>query len=206
MVSDGTYTESLLIDEANLTLKSENGTDSTTIQNVGNAPSGQQTGIDIDANNFTLGGEEGHGFTIVGGTAGRLIQLTHGESGVEISYNEIDTTGVASIGINIGAGGATALTITNNIFIADEDDTYQDWPISASAGAGFIADLIISDNEFTGSGTPHKYGAAIDLVDVQVVSLTESVIANNTISDFDRGIILGTDDNNTSNMALTVAP
>ncbi|GAI22431.1 unnamed protein product, partial [marine sediment metagenome] len=142
------------------------------------------------ANNFMLGAAD-QGFTFSGGNSPRLIQFNNAPSGVEISYNIINTNDFASTGINIGAAGAVDLTVSNNIFIADEDDTYQDWPLTASAGSGNIMDITITDNEFTGSGTPNKYGAAISLSDVQ--GAKGSVITNNTISAFDRGIIIATD-------------
>ena len=52
-------------------------------------------------------------------------------------------------------------------------------------------DLIVTNNEFTGSGTPNKYGAAIALENVGKSSLVKSMISGNTISGFDRGIIIG---------------
>lgn len=197
IVSNGTYTESLVVNTADITLESVSGRDSTTIQNVGNA-GGEQTGFLLmaGATNFTLGGSEGHGFTIEGGTgtAPRLFQLNNAPSGVEVSYNAFDTSdtaGTISTGINIGAAGATGLTVTNNVFVADEDATYQDWPLIGPNSANPILDLIVTNNEFTGSGTPNKYGAAIALENVGKSSLVKSMISGNTISGFDRGIIIG---------------
>jgi len=198
IVADGIFAESLVVGTANLTIKSVNGRALTTIQNVGNA-GGEQTGILLlaGATNFTLGGSEGHGFTIEGGTdtAPRLIQLNNGPSGVEFSYNTFDssdTAGTISTGINIGAGGATGLIVDNNIFIADEDASYQDWPlIGGPTDPANPLEITVTDNEFTGSGTPGKYGAAIALDNVGVSSLDKSTISGNTINDFDRGITIG---------------
>ena len=199
IVSDGTYQESLVVNIADLTLKSASGSANTTIQNVGNA-GGEQTGFLLmaGATNFTLGGSEGHGFTIEGGTntAPRLIQLNNGPSGVELSYNTFDssdTNGTISTGINIGAGGATGLTVDNNIFITDEDDIYQDWPLTSG---GPLTNLTVTYNEFTGSGTPDKYGAAIDLNQSNEATalLSGGTITNNTISGFDQGILTGSGD------------
>ncbi|MBA7470173.1 hypothetical protein ES707_05451 [subsurface metagenome] len=196
IVSDGIYEESLVVNTANLTLESVNGRGSTTIRNVGNA-GGEQTGFLLmaGATNFTLGGSDGHGFTIEGGTgtAPRLIQLNNGPSGVELSYNTFDssdTNGTISTGINIGAGGATGLIVDNNIFITDEDASYQDWPLTSG---GPLTNLTVTDNEFTGSGIHEKYGAAIDLnqSNEATATLSGGTITNNTISGFDRGILTG---------------
>ncbi|MBA7581462.1 hypothetical protein ES708_23367 [subsurface metagenome] len=195
-MSDGTYQESISVTTADLTLRSENGRDSTIIENAGDvvSPEVAQCGFLIrgPATNFTLGGAADQGFTFSGGTSTRLIQLNNGPSGVEISYNKIDTTGDATTGINIGAAGATGLTVSNNIFIADEA-TYQDWPLIGPDTTNPVLDVTVTGNEFTGSGTPDKYGAAICLGKIGVSSLPESTIAGNTISAFDRGIIISAD-------------
>ena len=197
IVSDDTYQESISITTADLTLRSENGRDSTIIENVGNvvSPEAAQCGFLIrgSANNFKLGGAVNQGFTFSGGTSPRLIQLNNSPSGVEISYNTVNTTGDASTGILIGAAGATGLTVDNNIFIADEDATYQDWPLIGPDTTNPVLDVTVTGNEFTGSGTPNKYGAAICLGKIGVSSLAESTIAGNTISAFDRGIIISAD-------------
>ena len=189
LVYDGTYQESISVTTDNLTLRSENGMDSTTIENVGNVtePEAAQCGFLIrgPASNFTLGGAADQGFTFSGGTSPRLIQLNNAPSGVEISHNTVNTTGTASTGILIGAAGATGLTVSNNIFIADED-ACQDWPLIASSLSGSVLDVTVTANEFTGSGTPEKYGAAIDLENVSGVS----TFSGNIISAFDRGIIV----------------
>ena len=194
IVGDGTYQESISVTTSDLTLRSVNGRDSTTIENVGNvvSPEAAQCGFLIrgSADNFTLGGAAAQGFTFSGGTSPRLIQLNNAPSGVEISHNTVNTTGTASTGINIGAAGATGLTVSNNIFVADEDSTYQDWPLIGPDTANPVLDVTVTDNEFTGSGTPDKYGAAICLGKVGVSSLEASTFSGNNISAFDRGIII----------------
>ncbi len=190
IVSDGTYNESISVTTSDLTLRSESGRDSTIIENVGNVgpPEAATCGFLIrgSANDFTLGGAADQGFTFSGGTSPRLIQLNNGPSGVEISYNKIDTTGDASTGILIGAAGATGLTVDKNIFIADEA-TSQDWPLIGPDTTNLVLDVTVTDNEFTGSGTPDKSGAAIALKNVSGTS----TFNGNTISAFDRGIIIG---------------
>lgn len=100
IVEAETYIEDLgPINTAGITLKSEDGAATTTIQLV--------DGIGIDlvagADDFVLGGSEDHGFTILSGATTLFdIQLTHHTTGVEISYNIIDTTGSASMGISVG--------------------------------------------------------------------------------------------------------
>ncbi|MGB2983583.1 MAG: right-handed parallel beta-helix repeat-containing protein [Candidatus Bipolaricaulia bacterium] len=176
-VGNGTYQESLLIDKANLTLKSTNGRDVTTIENVGNAPSGQQCGIDVDADGFTLGGAAGHGFEIVGGTAGRLLQLTHGEDGVTLSHNKFDTTGAASTGISVGAAGATNLTITDNDFVAEDGD--------GSIWGPKVQDVTVNNNTFTGPASPTN-GYAVQFAGVTASS--PSTISENTITNYGMGV------------------
>ncbi len=184
IASDGTYTEDLKIqDKANLTLKSESGKDVTTIQLTGVVKYGIE--LTSGADNTTIGGEAGHGFTIKGPDTAPggsfVISVNNAPSGVEISYNAIDTTGVASIGINIGAAGATNLTVSYNKFIADNGVTYAD--VSISGEYGPIVNLIVTHNEFTGPGIVNKWGAAIS-----VGGVTESTISNNTIDNYDKGI------------------
>jgi len=194
IVGDGTYNESITVTTAGLTLRSENGMGSTIIENAGGvtAPEAAQCGFLIrgSAHNFTLGGVADQGFTFSGGTSPRLIQLNNSPAGVQISYNTIDSRGTANTGINVGAAGAASLTLSNNVFIADEDATYQDWPLIGPDTANPVLDVTVTNNMFTGSGTPDKYGAAICLGVVGVDSLAASTFSGNTISAFDRGIIV----------------
>ncbi|MHC4889111.1 MAG: beta strand repeat-containing protein, partial [Planctomycetota bacterium] len=127
-VANGTYNENLTVNKSDLTLKSKLGEDVTL-----NANSDNVVDLVSGADGFTLGGADGEGFTInSGGGAARLVQITHGSPDVEISWNTLDTTGSASMGINIGAAGATGLNINENTFIAEE--------------------ATVSDNTFTGPG------------------------------------------------------
>ena len=166
IVSDGTYTEDLTVNIANLTLKSENGKGSTTIQLV------DGVGIDIQggANNFTLGGAEGQGFNILSSDGGASttfnIQLANGPSGVTISHNTIDTTGDAYMGISVGAAGATDLTISNNEFIAESGD--------GSIWGPEVFDVTVSDNTFNGGSYAIQFSG--------VTSSSPSVISGNTIT------------------------
>jgi len=144
MVHDGTYTEDLVVDEAGLTLRSENGKDQTTLNLV------DGVGIDVQATatGFTLGGSVDQGFTINAGAATTfMVQVTNAPADVEISHNALDMTtggGSASMGISVGAAGATGLTIdTNTIATASGDGAV--WGPS-------LVDFTATGNTITGSG------------------------------------------------------
>jgi len=180
----------LVIDKANLTLKSADGKGSTTI-NVANG-----VGIDIrgGAANFVLGGASGQGFTIAGKSGTTfVIQLTNAPSGVEISHNTIDTTGSASMGVSIGAAGASDLTISNNDFIAEDGD--------GSIWGPDVHNVTVSDNTFTGPATPTS-GYAIQFAGV--TSASPSAINGNTIDNYGSGIFIHTVGGTTVVSGLTI--
>ena len=88
-VADGTYTEDLTVDKSDLTLRSVNGRNNTTIQLV------DGVGIDIGSGGtgFTLGGGSSDGFEILNGSATTFnVQLKNAPSNVEISWTSFDTT------------------------------------------------------------------------------------------------------------------
>jgi len=192
-VAAGTYNEDLTVDKANLTLKSKEGKDNTTIQLV------DGVGIDIQGtgNNFTLGGGEGHGFAIKSGTSTTFeIQLANAPSDVEISYNEIDTTGNATMGISVGAAGASNLRVTNNTFVAEDGD--------GSIWGPKLVNVTISNNTFTGPTSPAS-GYAVELAGVTATS--PSIISANTITSYSMGIAIfngeGTSDLTISNNTIS---
>ncbi|MHC4501430.1 MAG: autotransporter outer membrane beta-barrel domain-containing protein, partial [Planctomycetota bacterium] len=146
-VADGTYTEDLTVDKSDLTLRSVNGRGDTTIQLV------DGVGIDIGSggSGFILGGDlDGdpdngvdNGFEILSGSATTFdIQLKNAPSDVEISWNTIDTTDNASMGISVGAAGATGLNINNNIFTAGDLGDGSIW-------GPYMVDVSVTDNTFT---------------------------------------------------------
>jgi len=189
IVRDGTYTEDLVVNKANLTLRSENGKDSTTIQLV------DGVGIDIQggADNFVLGGAEYQGFTILSSVGGAsttfCIQLVNAPSGVTISHNTINTTGDASMGISIGIDGATDLAINNNEFIGDSDD-------GAIWGPN-VVDVTVSDNEFTGNG-------AYAIQFSGITASSPSVISGNNITNYTgSGAIVISNGGGTSNLEIS---
>ncbi|HUU19208.1 MAG TPA: filamentous hemagglutinin N-terminal domain-containing protein, partial [Sedimentisphaerales bacterium] len=173
-VADGTYTEDLTVDKSNLTLQSVNGRGLTTIQLV------DGVGIDIGggATGFTLGGGSSNGFTILGDSDDTTfdIQLTNGPSGVEISWNTINTTGNATMGISVGTAGASGLNINNNIFTADGTGLTAD----GSIWGPLVSNAIVSDNTFSSSSGE---GYAI-----QFSGLTNSTISRNEIAGYGSGI------------------
>ncbi|MHC4642112.1 MAG: two-partner secretion domain-containing protein, partial [Planctomycetota bacterium] len=187
-VADGTYTEDLTVDKSNLTLKSVNGRDNTTIQLV------DGVGIDIGSggSGFTLGGAASDGFEIKsGGSTTFDIQLTNAPSDVEISWNTIDTTGNASMGINIGAAGATDLTINQNNFIAEEGD-------GSIWGEVFGFDTTVSNNTFTGPG------GLVGGYAIQFKAATgASTITGNNISGYGWGVGVLTGGGGTSGLTIS---
>ena len=180
IVSDGTYTEDLdpgvatHIEISDLTIRSVNGSASTTIQLV------DGVGVDLGggADNFTLGGASGEGFTILSGGGTTFdIQLANAPSGVEISYNSVNTTGNASQGISVGAAGATGLTVNNNAFIAESGD--------GSIWGPKIVNVTVSGNTFTGPGSTTS-GYAVEFAGVTGTS----TISGNIISGYGLGVAI----------------
>jgi len=167
-----TYTENVIVDKPDITLKSDPGDDVTLTAN-----SGIVVDVRSGGDGFTLGGAEGEGFTInSGGGAVRLIQLTNAPQDVGISWNEFNTTGSASMGINVGAAGSDGLTITDNIFTADVGDGGI-WGVISS-------DLTITDNTFNDPAGDLGSGYAIMFAGVTGTSQ----ISRNTITGWGQGI------------------
>jgi len=196
IVMPGNYNEDLNIDKADLNIRSESGKDITTIKLTGVV----KYGIEINAGaiNTTIGGESGHGFTIMGPDSAPsgsfLISVNNAPSGVEISYNTIDTTGIASIGISVGAAGSSDLTITHNDFIGIDSGDGAIW-------SPHVDVFEVSWNTFTGAGKTNG-GYQIETVDIQTAT-----IHNNTIEDGGMAItILASDGGgtygNTNNVSI----
>jgi len=182
-VPSGTYTEDLDINKQ-ITLQSENGKDSTTIQLIGGGI--DDVGIDFQggAGGSILGGASGKGFTILGGASTTFnIQLTNAPSDVEISYNIIDTSGNPSMGISIGDAGASDLTISNNDFIAETDNG---WSSDGSIWGPLLVNVDVSDNTFTGSSSGVDGGYAVQFSGVTGTS----VISDNVIDRYGQGIAI----------------
>ncbi len=169
VVDAGTYTEDLTVNIANLTIQSADGAATTIIQLV------DGVGIDIQggASGFILGGVEDEGFTIQSSSgAGTTfnIQLANAPSDVTISYNTIDTTGGASMGVSVGAAGATGLTISDNTFTGDDTPDGSIWGPD-------VVDVTVTNNVFTGLDLV-SYGVQFDGIS------GTSVINGNTVTDY----------------------
>jgi hypothetical protein len=175
VVAAGTYTEDLTVNTANLTIRSATGMAVTTIQLV------DGVGIDIQAGatNFTLGGASGQGFTILSGAGTTFnIQLANAPAGVTISYNTINTTGSATMGISVGAAGATGLTISNNTFTAEVND--------GSIWGPKVVNVTVSTNTMTGPSASPAGGYAVEFAGVTGTS----TISSNTITNYSMGVAI----------------
>ncbi len=175
-VADGTYTEDLTVNKSDLTLQSVNGRDDTTIQLV----DGVGVNIGSGGTGFTLGGSSLSGFEILSGGATTFdVQLENAPSDVEISWNTINTTGNATMGISVGAAGATGLNVNKNIFTAGDLGDGSIW------GPDMI-DVSVSDNTFIGPAAKAASGYAVQFSGMTGTSL----IQDNTINDYGMGIVM----------------
>ena len=160
--SDGSsYDEHLVMDSANVRLMTLEG---QTVEIVLQSSGG--SGLDLGANGIIVGGGSGMGFTI-SQDAGLMIVMDADRSDVEVSYNEIIVDNGGTIGVNIGASGATRFKMKNNLFLVD------------SAMGGFFAvksldDVEIIDNEFQGADTSSSYA-------IQFSGFLNGIIAGNYI-------------------------
>lgn len=117
-VYDGTYTETGLVLGKNITFKSYNGSVSTIL----NLSVAAQVCLKLQAGAAgSVIGASDAGFTIQCTGAGRNIELENSPNYVTIQYNVIDTSGLPTMGISVGAAGSTGLTITYNTFQGGED-------------------------------------------------------------------------------------
>ncbi|MFZ2147708.1 MAG: filamentous hemagglutinin N-terminal domain-containing protein, partial [Sedimentisphaerales bacterium] len=174
-VEPGTYNENLTVNKANLTLQSTSTTGTILTANNGVV-------VDIlgGGDYFTLGGTDGKGFTI-NSQAGTsfLVQLANGPQNVEVSWNELDTTGNASMGISVGAAGASGLNINNNTFTAGDLGDGSIW------GPDMV-DVSVTNNTFTGPAVQAASGYAVQFAGVTGTS----AIQDNIIDDYCMGIVI----------------
>ncbi len=185
-VHAGTYEEQVVVNK-DITLQSTNGTATTIIQPA--------AGIGVEsvsgADGFTLGGSSGHGFTIQSGTATtRLVQVTNLLNNVTISYNTLNTTGNASMGINVGAAGTSGLTIDHNTFTAKAGDG-SIWADKLGSNA------TISNNTFSSSDNTSGYA-------IEFMGATgTSTISGNTFNYYQYGIGILAGAGGTSGLGIT---
>jgi hypothetical protein len=186
--SAGTYTESITVNKANLTLESTAGMASTFI--IGAGPGGTTAAIILNAgaDDFTLGGASGKGFTITS-TADNYLVGVEGPEDVTISYNKFDTTGtpdraISRINDNLDI---TRLTVSNNTFtIADQ---YDQGIRDNNPGTGVVVGITISNNIFNGTDNSLEH-SAIEMIDLDI-SATASTISGNQFNAMGNGILIG---------------
>jgi serine protease len=169
-VAPGTYDEDINFDGKSLTLESEDGANSTIIDNT---VSGGTT--------VTIGGTaEIEGFTITGGSATFGAGMAVSGTGTIIQDNifQYNNEGSGGYGAAIGGNGASP-TITNNIFRYNSADSQLD-----SAAVSFVngSSPTITNNIFYSNQT-----VAIDLT---LPAGPKPVVANNTIYGNTGGISL----------------
>ena len=189
-VGRGTYTEDLTFNTANLTFRSVEGPALTTLVGVDGVHIDAQAGAD----GLTIGGSVAGAFTINSGAATTfLVQLANAPSDVTISHNDFDLTGNASMGVSVGAAGATGLDISTNTFTTADGGDGAIWAPS-------VVDLTIDGNDFDGPGKDAAGGGYA----IQTAGATgTSVINNNTVDDWNLGIVVLSGNGGTDGLAIT---
>jgi len=180
-VAEGMYAENPDINKANLTITADGAVANTVIQPGAGVGIGIQTGGD----GLTL-----DGFKIISGAGTTfLVELTHHTTGVTITGNTINTTGTATMGISVGAAGATGLSVTGNEFTGDAGDGLVWGPN--------IVDVTVTGNTFTGASAV-AYG-------VQFAGVTgTSEISGNTFTDIvGSGAIVISNGKGTAGLTIT---
>ena len=161
-VMPGTYTETLNFTKDSILLFSFGGPDVTFV----NLLQSSNRGFLIAGDGIKVGGGSGMGFTF-SADGGRMIELAANEADVEISHNIFVVDGGGTIGVNVGAAGATRLKVKDNTF-----------KISSGQG-GFYATKSLKDCEITGNefiGQDMSSGYAI-----QMSGFYNGIIADNYI-------------------------
>lgn len=198
LVSDGTYSENLLITKS-ITLISENGRDATTI--VGSNASGLLGTIQITPNVDDLRlGDIGQGFTILGidGTPGlekAAVYLQGAHDGLIIQGNDIVANGDAGLMSEFGQAVTNAL-IDSNIFSGQtfndpnpagngfgDQFTLANVPrqlVVLGSNNGSSSNITFTNNEVTGTA-----GGLNDSNQPQGNTLVTIDAANSTIADND---------------------
>lgn len=161
-VEDGTYNENVTIDKA-LTLQSENGRTSTTVQGADGNPALGTIFVSSGTSNVTI-----DGFTIVGYDAANPgleeagIYLQGATTNINISNNEVVANGEAGLLTEFNAA-INMITVDNNIFSG------QTFVGATPAGCGF-------GDQFTLLNVPRQ------LVAIQGNNSMNVTFTNNTIS------------------------
>jgi len=177
-VADGAYVEDVSVSTANLTLMSENGMDSTII--------GGKVTITAAADDFVLGGSEGHGFTL---QESAVLVNVDNPTDAEISWNKLDTgEGTPSRAVHFSGAGATGLTVTQNDFLVT--DQYDQGVRNDFASAALVG-LTVTNNTFTGvDNTLETSAIEINHLDISTV---DSVFSGNEMYTVGNGVLIGSD-------------
>ena len=119
-VADGTFVENVNINK-NLTLLSQSGRSSTTIQGISGLGALGTVMVTNNTTDVNIGGATGQGFTIIGidnglpGIENAALYFQGGHSGADIRYNEIVANGDDGLLTEFGAAN-TNFVIDDNIF------------------------------------------------------------------------------------------
>jgi Ca2+-binding RTX toxin-like protein len=204
LVNDGTYNENVIIDRGDLTLRSVNGRDATTITGVAGGALGTIE-IDPGVNNVTIGGTGG-GFTIVGLNGNGAIEnaaiyLQGAHDNIDVIGNDVVANGDAGLMGEFGQNNSNLL-IDGNIFsgqtfeganpsgtgFAQQFDTGNNVPrqlvVLGSGNNGAVGtNVVFTNNQVTGTAggisttTGNPLGNTLVTIDVP-----NSVISNNAFS------------------------
>ena len=171
LVLPGTYSGNVAANVADITIKSLEGWENTTLDMT--AVSSACMAITED--NVTI-----DGFTLKG-DSGFIVEVGSNPDSVTIQNCYIDMSGTPSMGISIAAAGCSHLTVQDNFFAADSGD-------GAFWGAKTISDVTIKDNYFKGNDINSGYA-------IQFACLNNGYITGNVIEgdgvDADEGFASG---------------
>jgi len=175
---DGTFTEDIVVNTANLTLKSTTGRDNTKIQGV----DGYVITLNAGATNFTLGGlgGAGYGFEVVGHETNStvLIETIGAPSGVKILRNFLNGYGLDNQGTNmilaVGSGGISGLELRYNTIYPYRGAGYGNTILYFDNNT--IDSLIVANNTIVS-----KRGHAKFINCLETASMTNATIQNNNI-------------------------
>jgi hypothetical protein len=189
-IAAGTYDEDVDVNEPNITLQSADGAATIQLQAA-------NMGVDL-SQGCVLGGSAGHGFTILGGSNGHMIDTAND---VTVSYCDINTVGSVTAGVRVARGDR--ITIQNNNFVTHGTDVAID--LGGGVG-GLIKNLAISNNTCATTGGVFVDFASTDCCGVTVsTNVTSSGInigVGNTLTKIKNVTISGNTFNSTSGIQV----
>ncbi len=113
MVAPGTYTGHIDADVANITIKSLEGPNRTTLALV----MASSAGLELNGDGIVI-----DGFTLIGDAAGTLIEIQQSSDGLIIENCIINSTGSATFGLVISTSGASDCIVRDNTFLTNSGD------------------------------------------------------------------------------------